>query len=296
MSDSVKDKTEVTSVPINKNSKKKKKKKSVVLPPLGEEIKGENKGENTALSNTEKIESKKSNVKPDPKKLNKIAEMKRKAEEDSKKLKLLETINDFMSELKETFGSSRRHIRKYFALFKAISPENMDLVYKHCEIFINFCKANRQFILERNEKIPDIEYKKAESMYVDLSNIFKVASDTDKESIWQYLTYILYQVDPTEEIRGALKSKTKTSGFIKRTMDKLLEVGGGEHSDPSTALLSLMSGGILSEIMSDANQEINNGGNVKDLLKDLNNVISGLSDDPETESIKKLTSNLMSKI
>ena len=174
------------------------------------------------------------------------------------------TINDFVKELSELFGSTNHSLKLYQRLLDKTTINHEKSIEKHIEIFRTFCVKNRDMILNKDiSKLSHLDCKVefSEKVYIDFNSIFKVADKDTKSVILDYLLTISALVDPTAKAKDILKKdeKSKEADFLSSMIEKVEENVNVESSNPLEAVASIMNSGIFTELLSNMNNGLQDG-------------------------------------
>ena len=129
------------------------------------------------------------------------------------------TINDFVKELSNIFGSTNHSLKLYQRLLDKTTVNHEKSIEKHISVFKTFCVQNRDMILNKNiSKLSPIHYKVefSDKVFIDFKSIFNVADNDTKNVIFDYLLTISAFVDPTAKAKDILKKdeKSKEADFL----------------------------------------------------------------------------------
>ena len=96
------------------------------------------------------------------------------------------TINDFVKELSELFGSTNHSLKLYQRLLDKTTINHEKSIEKHIEIFRTFCVKNRDMILNKDiSKLSHLDCKEIYCIYIeDMYLLF--------QPIFQYIFYEKY--------------------------------------------------------------------------------------------------------
>jgi hypothetical protein len=184
-------------------------------------------------------------------------------------------ITSFVKDLNEVFGKMQKSLALYARLLEKTGIMNTGPIHKHIEGFKFFCINNREAIRERDvTKIsqPRITYS-GDKVFIDVPSIFKLADNDTKKVIWSHILTISALVDPENNAKKILKenlSSTKVdldlgegkeSEFLTNLISKVEssikpeEVG----DNPMNAVSSLMSSGVLPELIGSMQNGLTSG-------------------------------------
>lgn len=174
------------------------------------------------------------------------------------------TINDFVKELCELFGSANHPLKLYQRLLDKTTVNHEKSIDKHIQLFRTFCVENREMILNKDVSKLSSSHHKVEfsdKIYVDFSSIFKTADKDTKKVILDYLLTISALVDPTAKAKDILKKdeKSKEADFLSSMIEKVEENVKVDSSNPMEAVASIMNSGIFTELLSNMNNGLQDG-------------------------------------
>ncbi len=173
------------------------------------------------------------------------------------------TINDFVKELSELFGSTNHSLKLYQRLLDKTTVNHEKSIEKHIQIFKSFCVQNRDMILNKDisklSKNHKVEF--SEKVYIDFDSIFKSADKDTKSVILDYLLTISALVDPTAKAKDILKKdeKSKEADFLSSMIEKVEENVNVDSNNPLEAVTSIMNSGIFTELLSNMNNGLQDG-------------------------------------
>lgn len=198
-------------------------------------------------------------------------------------------ITSFVKDLSEVFGKMQKSLALYSRLLEKTGIMHTGPIQKHIEAFKLFCMNNREAIRERNiSKIshPRISYSD-EKVYIDIPSIFKLADNDTKKVIWSHILTISALVDPENNAKKILKENMTSSKvdldlgdgkegeFLTNLISKVESSIKPEEigDNPMNAISSLMSSGVLPELIGSMQNGLTN--NELDLSK-LMGTVQGL--------------------
>lgn len=203
------------------------------------------------------------------------------------------TITSFINDLNESFYEDYPSIKLYHHLLSKTTLSHDSAISKHVKIWQQFCIDNRETIQVRSEKLsnPIVEY--SEKVTVDLSTVFNLCKG-DKETknvIWQHILTISALLDLAGEARKVLKELNEKGGggeadFLGDIITKI-EDTVDPNADPMTAISSVMSSGIFTDLISGMGEGLQSG--ELDINKLMGSVQTMVSKMDKTPSVKDLT-------
>ena len=200
-------------------------------------------------------------------------------------------ICNFISDVSAEIGAKYRKLRLYNKLISKTKISHDAAIHRHIELFRSFFFLNKESILERDaSKIcsPLISYSK--NVEIDMNNIFELCDDDSKNVVWQHLLTILAILDPSCGAKKALKDVPKQeegdeSDFLNSMISKVEQKISPTSTNPMEMVSSLMSSGLLTELMSGMSGGVSSGKlNMDKLMGSITNMVGDLEkqagDDP----------------
>jgi len=216
-------------------------------------------------------------------------------------------ISNFTTELGETFSRQHRPLKLYKRLINQTTITHEKPIQNHINAFRKFCIDNRDGIVKKDSKSftnPKISY--SQRVYIDMSEIFKLADKETIPVIWQHLLCISAIVDPAGKAKEILKENLqlgKTGGtetnFLTNIIDKV-EEHVDPNSNPMEAVSSIMQSGVFTDLIGGMNQGLSNGsldigklmGAVQGMVSQLGNQGDG-GDDTQAANAMNMISSMM---
>jgi hypothetical protein len=202
-------------------------------------------------------------------------------------LKKFQAISDFISDIAGIYGESLLELDAYNKLLSATTLKNKSAIENHIKIFTSYCKDNEKTIITQNENdIKNIIY--SDALFIDMKTIFKMAEKDNKTVIWNHLLTLLYMTNPSVELKAMLKKQQAVkkdmndneSQFLENMIDKLQNnVSEEQMNNPMSAMMGLLSSGVLTDLMGQAQSQSQSGNlNIKKLLGSVTKMVESLSD------------------
>tara|TARA_B100002019_G_scaffold272036_1_gene266920 strand:- start:350 stop:1045 length:696 start_codon:yes stop_codon:yes gene_type:complete len=208
---------------------------------------------------------------------------------------LFKCIVDFVHALREMFGEKQHSLELYDLLLDKTGIIHQEPIKKHIQIFHHFVLQNENAILKKDVDLMEVwKIQYSEKVYIDMKDIFKLAEDETKKTIWIHLltiTAVLLPMSPAKELLSKKKATKKTEGkeddFLKNIVEKVgKHIDPTKASDPAAMMSNIMESGVFTELVEDMNNNITNGnidlgkmmgslqsmmGNVSDMLQQNSN-------------------------
>jgi|SRR3989344_1864870 len=214
-----------------------------------------------------------------------------KINDDEKNEKIFNIIKEFISDLTVL---NLKNVHSYNTILKATTLQHKVAIKKHVSLFKNYCCLNNDAIREKNKDLLKSRVVYSKKVFLDFKLILLITSEEETETIWKYLLLLLYYIDPSDKTRSILKTITNEEDRETKLVDdivtKLSNAQPSEETDATTAIMNLMSSGVISEITSNITSESNKGNiNLKKLLGTMNNLIEKLmNEEDKSDKISKL--------
>jgi hypothetical protein len=203
-------------------------------------------------------------------------------------------ISNFTNELGETFGGKQKSLKLYCRLINKTTIVNEKPIQKHICAFTDFCKTNRNAILEKNiEKLETTTISYSERVYINIEQILKIADKETKEVIWSHLLTLSAIVDPLSKAKEILKKQNEKSDvnneqdFLSNIIDKVEQNVDPSSTNPMEAVSSILNSGIFSELLGSLNNGVENGNlDMNKLMGSVQNMVSKMSENVDDEKSK----------
>lgn len=173
-------------------------------------------------------------------------------------------IHSFILSLNEEFGERNKPLRLYARLIEQTTFSHEIPIRKHVQAFTTFCVENRDAIFEQKSSLfqsPKVLY--SERVYLDLSELFRIADEDQKSVMWQHLLTISALVDSAGRAKQILKNAkgvAKEANFLTDLIEKVEKNVKVENtSNPLEAIGQIMNSGILTDLMGSMNDQVNSG-------------------------------------
>ena len=190
-------------------------------------------------------------------------------------------ISGFVSSLSEMFGEDNMNILLYNHLLSKTKPEHETSINKHIMIFREFCIVNRDAITaESIDDISDGKISYSEKVWIDLKHVFSLSDAATKRVMWTHILTISALVDPTGKAKQILKNKKDQSNetnFLSGFLDKV-ESKVDPKADPLSALNSVLSSGVLTDLIGEVGNGMKDGSlNMEKLMGSAQDIVSGIT-------------------
>ena len=180
--------------------------------------------------------------------------------------KFLSSLKTFVSELSGIHGNKLYSLSLYHRLLSKTDPTHSRAIDKHMSAFSDYFKENSDAILEKKvDKLNDKNIKYSDKVNLNIKQIL-TASDKDTCAIiWKHLLYLQFLLSPSTKLKEILsvpeEKKVTGKDFLAGLMAK---IGGSidvnaSSANPLGAIQTLLSSGVLSEIIGDLSKSMENG-------------------------------------
>ena len=219
--------------------------------------------------------------------------------ETDNSLVCFKAISDFVTELGQLFSKKQKSLKCYVRLISKTTLCNEKPINKHIKAFKKFCANNRDAVMIKNSKqLVDNKISYSDNVYIDMTEIFKLADQETTEVIWKHILYINSLVDPSEEIKKILdetlskgKTGTKEVNFIKSLTEKMSKIKMDDNADIS----ALTNSGILPDMMASVTSGLSDGSlDIRNMLGAIQSMTQTLAgDDPQAQGIIGMMSSMI---
>lgn len=198
--------------------------------------------------------------------------------EEENLLKGFKSVCNFVKALNDVFGDRCPSLQLYSHLLEKTGLIHEDPIKKHIGLFRHFCKENELFIMNKDyvsfqsmsDERSTIQY--SDKVFINMKKVFSLADKEQLETIYNHLLTISAVLVPNSKAKKVLKEmKNKSSSssdsksnidpteFISKIFKKISENVNLDSSNPMEMITSLMSSGVLTDIMSMMNDGMGNG-------------------------------------
>ena len=211
---------------------------------------------------------------------------------------------DELHDLESEYGKKYKPLRLYKRLINHTQISHDQAIKKHIGIFQNFCVQNRETITTKDDsKLINTKLEYSERVFFDLKYVFHLADNDTKPIIWQHILTISAIIDPTGKAKEILKKSAEDGKTGKDEADFLtniiskVEKNVKPDANPMEAISSIMSSGVLNDMMSDlGSKKLDLGkliGAVQNMVSTLN---TQTGDNPDAKNAMGMLSNLTSMV
>jgi hypothetical protein len=198
-------------------------------------------------------------------------------------------ISSFINDLSSVFGDEQRSLKLYAHLISKTTEEHELAIAKHTQTFFEFCVSNRTQIEEKDKNLKTDIIHYSDKVNINMSEIFNKADKSTTKIIWKHLLTISAIVDTTGQARKILKEiGDGESDFLSGIIEKL-EEQVEPNTDPMTAISSIMSSGVFSELIGGMGSGLSDGSlNIEKLMGSVQKIVSK-NDGPSGGDMSALT-------
>ena len=195
-------------------------------------------------------------------------------------LVIFKAISNCVKDLGESFEKNQRSLLLYKHLIDKTTIVHEEPIKKHIAAWKKYCLENSNAILDANESKLKGKVEYSTKVVLDFTEIFNIASNSDKKIIWQHLLTIHAFMDPTSKAKELLKKQMENGGkedeFLHNIINQV-ENAVDPTADPMAAVSSIMNSGIFSDLVQGMNSGINDGSmNMGKLLGSVNKMVTSL--------------------
>lgn len=235
-------------------------------------------------------------------------------------------IINFINDLNSLFGESQHSLKLYHHLITKTTFAHNKPILKHIEAFTNYCVSNNEAIMAKDKnRLNNDNIQYSERVYINIRSLFfpkrnPIDYETE-EAIWKHLIYLSARTNPNEGALRMLKSvvESKSSGgerkeadsggininiggdgkekeFLTNIMNKVENCIDPNTTNPLQAISTIMSSGLLTELVNDMGQGIENGSiNLNSLMGTVQSMVTNMSggatQTPQTQGGENQTAN-----
>ena len=180
---------------------------------------------------------------------------------DHNNLLVFKSISDFVSDLNEVYGKRHKPLALYNRLLSKTTLGDVSCIMKHIEAFRTFCSQNREGILEKDKaKLINHKIIYSERVYINMHCLLAFESS---EEVWKHLLYLSALLDPQSKAKDVLikskeNEKEPENEFFTDLMTKVEKVVD-PNANPNEALSSIMSSGLLTEMIGSLQTNMSSG-------------------------------------
>lgn len=202
-------------------------------------------------------------------------------------------IANFVKDLNGVFGDKQKSLALYNRLIEKTTIAHESAVKKHIECFTEFCSKNSDAIITQDiTKITEPNVQYSEKVYIDVKNLIAIGDKETIDAIWNHLLIIYNSVDPTSGAISILKSRiskptvnesdTSEDQFINNLISKVESaIDPNKIENPMDAITSIMSSGILTDIVGGVQKGISDGSlDIGKLMGSMTGILAKNGGDP----------------
>ena len=210
--------------------------------------------------------------------------------EQDKDLVIFKSISDFVKALTECFGEEFINLKLYNRLIEKTTLVHKEAISKHVNIFMDFCKANKDAIVNKDEsEMTDDDIRYSDKVFINMKDIFSKGDDESKGVMWKHLLFISAYFVKDIDLTGMVTDKSDESGnelnFIQNMMSKVESNLDDNVSNPMDAISSMMSSGVFGELVNSMTSGLQNGElNLGSLMGTVNEMVGTISSEMPTQT------------
>ena len=220
---------------------------------------------------------------------------------DDKSLITFKAISNFTKELANVFGKNQHSLQLYRRLIEKTQIVHEKAIYKHMKSFELFCIINRSFIENKDENFTEPLIKYSDKVFIDMKQVFDLADSSTKVVIWNHIHTISAMVDSESNSKNILKQNknninkppTNEDNFLSNIFSKIEGQIDPNSSNPMDSISSIMSSGIVTDIVNDLQSGNLNFGNILQSVQSMMSTLKPLdsSNTDNSDSNTKTDSN-----
>lgn len=182
-------------------------------------------------------------------------------------------ITNFISDLSQVFAEKNRSLALYNRLLEKTGISHEKAISKHVECFTEFCTANREAILIKDQsKITSNIITYSEKVFLNIEEILNECDSETKEAVWNHLLAISATVDPASNAKKILREtmerqiasssggEGKEAQFITSIVDKIeSNITPEAMQNPMAAIGNMLSSGVLTEMVGSLQKGLSDG-------------------------------------
>ena len=212
---------------------------------------------------------------------------------------IFEAIKAFVNDLGEFFAKDSHPLALYERLLNKTTLDHKEAVEKHISAFRKFCTENETSILNKTYSFTEpITY--SQRVFIDMLEIFNLATDEEtKNTIWSHLLTISALLNPGNGALSLLKNNNSTKmpssqmpkfegkaeedDFLNNIISKVEQHVNPESSNPQEAIASIMSSGLITDLVGSLNTGISSGKlDLNKMMSSVQKMVGSLSGDMGT--------------
>lgn len=183
---------------------------------------------------------------------------------ESSNLKSFQYIVTFVEDLSSEYGTKQHSLALYNRLLGKTRITHHDSIRKHIGSFKTFVEKNRDAILSKDLSLMvENRVQYSDKVYIDFSEIFKLADNDNKDVILKHLLVITNSIDPAsgaiEVLKKTMTENSNEGNFLSTIVEKLEQNVDPNTKDPMSAIMGLMQNGVFTELVSSMNAGMQNG-------------------------------------
>lgn len=196
---------------------------------------------------------------------------------------IFKKISNFVSDLANVYQEKQKSLALYNRLLEKTTLSHDAVIKKHVECFSNFCSVNRDSIMEQDlSKMTEAMIRYSDKVFIDVKNLISISDKDTKDAIWNHLLIILNAVDPACNAKNILKERIKKGPdsqeekFIENLITKVEStLDPTKLENPMDAISSIMSSGLITDIIGGVQKGINDGSlDIGKLMGTMNGLIN----------------------
>jgi len=205
--------------------------------------------------------------------------------------KKFNTLKKFVHEMSEFFEDDNMAVKLYNHLLCKTTIKNRAPVSRHLKLFEEFCINNRDQIVSSDPNLAQKKIEYSSRVYLDFSKIFSDVSTDDESVLFDHLLVLSMVFDPDgsaidvlktkkdDGVTGELNNLFSNNPFLADMMEKV-ESQVKPGTNPMEAMSSMMSSGLLEELVTGMQENIEKGDiDMEELMESVQKMTSALPPD-----------------
>ena len=176
-------------------------------------------------------------------------------------------IVNFVKDIYHEFGRGSKGLSSYNFLLDKTGLTHGKAILRHIGAFSEFFDTNRVALEARDPSklVEDSRVVYSEKAYIELAHYLQIDDAQTTNVIWHHLYTIWNLLEPSpakEAVLNTLKeASTPEEQFINNILGKVEKVVSGTNlsSNPMSAVMGLLSSGVLSDVMNGMRENVQSG-------------------------------------
>ena len=224
-------------------------------------------------------------------------------------------IQNFVGDLGEFFSADIHSLALYERLLTKTTASHTEAIEKHVSCFKKFLSENEETILNFSEdSTTALEFtgiiSYSTKVFLDLNAVFKLPMEPDtKTAIIDHLLTLSALLCGSQKAKDALKNKNQSQlvkvegdgeedDFLNHIISKVEKHVSSDSTNPQDALSSIMSSGMIPELVTSLNSGISSGKlDLTKMMSSVQKMVGSIApeaqNDPNLNNAMGMLSNMM---